>query len=377
MAERVCADDAETKTDQVRDTENSSGLADRALATATQEVYRRSSQRFDEWLDGPPTDAALADYLAVLFERGIAPATATVAVAGVADRAKREGLPSPFGGRTAGALSAFRRNAAHRGSGQVAGISWEQADRMSDLAESGGKPAGLRDALVIRLASDCMLRVSEVSALDVADISFVDDWLRVVVRRSKTDQEGNGSVLYGGPPTARLARRWLRKVSIADGALFRPVNKAGRIATNRLSSRTVREIIKHWAVHAGISDYISGHSLRVGTAQSLRDAGATTPELMAAGRWKRVETMACYTSTQDAATGPVARLRYGVVPPDGTRRGRTICQRVLKRLELTARIANKAAREARRTRRESRRTRQVVDNLRKSIARIEKAVIGS
>ena len=251
MAGHIRANGADNSSQQKQDTEMPD-LAARDLAAGTRDTYRRSTRRLDEWLDGSPTDAALADYLVVLFERGIAPATAGVAVAAVADRAKREGLPSPLGERTARALSAFRRDAADRGPGQVDGISWKQADRMADLAAASDIPAGLRDGLLIRLASDCLLRVAEASALDIADISFVDDWLQVIVRRSKTDQEGKGRALYAGPPTARLARRWLRTGGIADGPLFRPVNKAGRIAPTRLSARTMREIIKRRAAQAGI-----------------------------------------------------------------------------------------------------------------------------
>ena len=247
---------------------------------------------------------------------------------------------------------------------------------MADLAAASGNPAGLRDALLVRLASDCLLRVAEASALEVADISFVDDWLQVVVRRSKTDQEGTGRVLYAGPPTARLARQWLRTGGIADSALFRPVNKAGRIAPTRLSARTMREIIKRRAAQAGIKGRVSGHSLRVGAAQSLRDAGATMPELMAVGRWKRVETVACYTSTRNAAASPVAQLRYGVVPQDGGRRPQ-IRQGSFKCLKRTARMAKAAARESRRARRESKYARKAPKKLQKALAGIEKAMSGS
>jgi len=282
MAGRIRANATDSSTQQKQDTEMAD-LAARDLAAGTRGTYRRSSRRFDEWLDGPPTDAALADYLVVLFERGIAPATAGVAVAAVADRAKREGLPSPLGERTARALSAFRRDAADRGPGQVVGISWKQADRMADLARASGNPAGLRDALLIRLASDCLLRVAEASALDISDIAFVDDWLRVVVRRSKTDQEGKGRVLYAGPPTADLARRWLRTGDIADGALFRPVNKAGRIARTRLGARTMRENIKRRAAQAGIKGRVSGHSLR-----SARHSHCGTPGPRCRNSWRQV-----------------------------------------------------------------------------------------
>ena len=250
----------------------------------------------------------MAGYLGALFDRGLAAASAGTAVAALKDRARREGGPCPVGERTRQALCGFRRAAAGRGAGQVDGIRWEEADRMAELAESRGT-GGLRDALLVRIMSDCLLRGAEASALDVSDIRFVDGWLSVEVRRSKTDQEGRGAVLYAGPETARLARRWLKAAGAAAGPLFRPVNKAGRVAQTRLSVRSVRSIVKRCAADAGIGGSVSGHSLRAGSAQSLRDAGATMAELMAAGRWTRAETVARYTREQDAATGVVARLR--------------------------------------------------------------------
>ena len=184
---------------------------------------------------------------------------------------------------------------------------------MAKLAENLGTVGGLRDALLLRIMSDGMLRVGEAEALTVADIIFETDWLGVVVRRSKTDQEGRGEVAYGGPETARLARGWLQTAGIVDGALFRRVNKAGAVG-DKLGAHSMRAIIKRYAARAGLRGRFSGHSPRVGAAQSLRRRGAELPELMAAGRWQRPETMALYTRVQDAALGPVARYRYGAVP---------------------------------------------------------------
>ena len=252
-------------------------LAERDLSPGTHDRYRRALCSLDGWLAGrPPTDAALAGYLSALFHRGLAVATPGIVVAAVKDRAKREGASSPVGVLTNRALCAFRRNATGRGPGQVVGISWEQADRMVELAENRGSAAGLRDALLVRIMSDCLLRVGEASALDCSDIDFVGDWLEVVVRSSKTDQEGRGVALYAGPETARLARRWLQEAPIADGPLFRPVNKGGSVAGTRLSDRSMRDIVKRRKAEAGIEGRVSGHSLRIGAAQSLRDAGATT-----------------------------------------------------------------------------------------------------
>ena len=321
-------------------------LAERRLAPGTRHAYGRALLRLDGWLEGRPvTDGSLADYLGALFDRGLAPASAATAVAAAKDRARREGAASPAGTRTEDALSAYRRDGAGRGPGQVAGIQWKDSDRMADLAEGCGNVRGLRDALLVRIMSDGLLRVSEAEALDVADIALSKRKLLVTIRRSKTDQDGKGAVFRGGPDMARLARKWLDAAGIEEGPVFRPVNKDR-------------------AADAGIEGRVSGHSLRVGSAQSLRDRGATTVDLMDAGQWSRVETMLGYVRTQDAAPGPVARLRYGVRQPDarGSRpRGK----------------AGAARRERRWARQASKRLRRASKKVEKRLARIERAAIGS
>ncbi len=341
-------------------------LAERRLAPGTRHAYGRALLRLDDWLEGRPvTDESLADYLAALFDRGLAPASAATAVAAAKDRARREGAASPAGTRTAAALSAYRRDGAGRGPGQVAGVQWEDSDRMADKAERCGDARGLRDALLVRIMSDGLLRVSEAEALDVADIALSKGKLLVTIRRSKTDQDGRGVVFRGGPDTARLARKWLEAAGIEEGPVFRPVNKAGRVADARLGRRSVRDIVKRRAADAGIEGRVSGHSLRVGSAQSLRNRGATTADLMDAGRWSRVETMAGYVRAQDAALGPMARLRYGVGRPNG--RG----SRPRPRKAKTARRERRWARQA------SKRLRRASKKVEKGLARIERAVIGS
>ncbi|MCY3810757.1 MAG: hypothetical protein OXH15_03065, partial [Gammaproteobacteria bacterium] len=167
-------------------------LADEKHAAGTRQTYRRAVRGFDKWLAGRrETDAEVAAYLDHMFARGLSPNYAVVVVSAVEDRADREGAPSPVGDLTVRSLAAFRRNGAGRGTGQVDGIGWRDAKRMAKLAATRGDLAGLRDALYIRIASACLLRVSEASALDIGDLSFAGDGgLLVHVRRSKTDQEG-------------------------------------------------------------------------------------------------------------------------------------------------------------------------------------------
>ena len=68
------------------------------------------------------------------------------------------------------------------------------------------------------VASDALLRVSEVAALDVADVNPEEQM--VLIRRSKTDQEGEGAVDFQGQPTAERIRAWLLNSDLTVGALF-------------------------------------------------------------------------------------------------------------------------------------------------------------
>ena len=159
------------------------------------------------------------------------------------------------------------------------------------------------------VARDALLRVSEIAALDVADVSLAEQ--TVVIRRSKTDQEGAGAVQFLGKPTVERIRTWLRASGLAAGALFRVVNKSGRVYGERLTARSIRSIITRRARAAGVEGRVSGHSLRVGSAQSLATAGASLVEMQVAGRWESPNMPGHYAQGQLARQGAVARLRYG------------------------------------------------------------------
>ena len=122
---------------------------------------------------------------------------------------------------------------------------------------------------MIRLMSDCLLRISEVVAVNVEDIGKV-----LTVRSSKTDQEGEGTALYVGAPTHKAIRKYRKAAGIEEGALFRRVRWQKHITPDRLSVNGARNAIKRWAAEAGVEGFISGHSLRVGSAVSLARAGA-------------------------------------------------------------------------------------------------------
>ena len=298
-----------------------SELAGASLSAGTRRVYAGALARLDAALDGAPLeDVYLAAYLAMLFTAGKSPATLAQVVAAVRLRAKLAGAPSPTGPATDRMLAGARRKGRRRGRGQVTGVRWEQADAAAAVAARGDGSrndvslTALRDAAIIAVMSDAMLRVSELAALECADVEAdpEDGSGRLTIRRSKTDQEGAGTVQYLGPATLERVRVWTRAAGVSDGALFRRVRRGGRVIGERaLSPQAVRTIVKRRAGEAGVEGRVSGHSLRVGAAQSLAAAGASVVEMQVAGRWASPSMPGRYAQGELAARGAVARLRYG------------------------------------------------------------------
>ncbi len=157
-----------------------------------------------------------------------------------------------------------------------------------------------------------MLRASEVAALQVADISYKPDGTgTVTIRSSKTDQEGRGSVQFLGPPTVARIQAWVEGAGIRAGPLFRRVFVGGsRVGDKKMNVDSVRKIIQKRCAAIGIVEHVSGHSLRVGGAQSLAAGGASLPEMQTAGRWESPQMPGHYARGQLATKGAVARIKY-------------------------------------------------------------------
>jgi integrase len=113
---------------------------------------------------------------------------------------------------------------------------------------------GVRDRALLLVGFAGAFRRSELVSLDVADIAFNADGLVVQVRRSKTDQEGEGRKVglpFGSNPLTcpvRSLRAWLDMAGIVSGPIFRPVDRHGNLGTQRLTDQvggaggeTVRE----------------------------------------------------------------------------------------------------------------------------------------
>ena len=230
----------------------------------TLKAYRRALVELDAWRDAELNDSVLAMYITELHQCGKAPSTIAQVVAAVKWQAKNIDRPDVVGAITLRTLAGIRREGKERGRGQVDGLTWKDVERVSSFAEASRTLAGLRDSALINLMSDCLLRISEVVAVNVGDIK--GSTLRI--KSSKTDQEGRGEALYICESTRRVIKRYLRKSGIDRGALFRRVRYQQHLGKGRLTANGARDAIKRWSAEAGVEGFISGHSLRVGSAVS-------------------------------------------------------------------------------------------------------------
>ena len=146
-----------------------------------------------------------------------------------------------------------------------------------DAIDDGAK--GTRDRALLLIGFAGALRRSELVALDVADIEHVRRGIVLYLRHSKTDQDGEGqkiAIPFGRTrwcPVAALDA-WLEASGISEGAIFRPVDRHGRVRNARLSGEAVSLVVRERAAAAGLDQTgYSGHSLRAGLATSAAQAG--------------------------------------------------------------------------------------------------------
>lgn len=180
-------------------------------------------------------------------------------------------------------------------------------ERVCAFCEADKTIAGLRDSAMIRLMSDCLLRISEVVAVNVGDVQRST----LLIKLSKTDQEGRGESLYICERSRQVIKRYREKANISRGALFRQIRRGDHPQDGRLTDVSARRIIKRRAKNAGVEGFISGHSLRVGSAVSLAQAGASVVDMQTAGRWKSSQMPAHYAKAELAERGAVARFFDG------------------------------------------------------------------
>ncbi|MBX5463831.1 MAG: tyrosine-type recombinase/integrase [Steroidobacteraceae bacterium] len=282
-------------------------LAD-AIPQNTARSYRTQWTAFTAWCATtgwqplPAGDDVVTEYAAHLIRAGKAPGSIAVALSVIRTRHDLAGLPKPETTAARKLLHAYRRQRADAGIHDrqahpaVAGEIRRMLDVIGDpaLADEKKLPQVLRDRVILLLGFGMFARRSELSGLNLSDVTETGNGLVVRLARSKTDQTARGTervLLYAPRPDAcpvRAVRDWrafLAGRGIDSGPLLYRINRHGQLL-GRLSGQGVAVVLDRLGRAAGIG-HLSGHSLRAGAATSAAEAGATSGQIEEGGGWAK------------------------------------------------------------------------------------------
>ena len=145
-----------------------------------------------------------------------------------------------------------------------------------------------RDKSLILIGFGGGFRRTELISIDYQDLEFVPEGLKITLRKSKTDQFGEG-MIKGLPyftneiycPIVNL-KKWLEISKIKSGPIFRRFSKGSSLTDKRLTDQSVVLLIKKYLNLAGIeNNNFAGHSLRSGFATVAAESGADERSIMA------------------------------------------------------------------------------------------------
>jgi site-specific recombinase XerD len=147
----------------------------------------------------------------------------------------------------------------------------------------------IRDKALVLIGFSGGFRRSELVDLEYEDIEFVTEGVKIFVKRSKTDQSGEGmikAIPYFDNENfcpVKALDKWIVEAELNDGKIF------------NISDKSVALIIKKYANYAGLDAHrYAGHSLRSGFATSTADSGAEERNIMAMTGHKSAEMVRRY-----------------------------------------------------------------------------------
>lgn len=284
------------------DVERTLGYAENEKAPRTRHIYAADFRDFGRWCAGRglpalPADAGtVAAYLSALAGSGLRAATIGRKVAAIGYRHRIDGHPSPTANEGVRAvMRGIRRTIGTASTHRKAAATADIVEQM--LAACSDNLAGIRDRALIAVGFASAMRRSELVALETTDLAEHREGIIITIRRSKTDQEGQGQQValpHGSRirPVEHLAR-WLDAASIADGRVFRSVvsgHVGGSMTAFALSLR-----IKLLARRAGLdAATFSGHSLRAGYVSSAVQHGASPVAIAEQTRHRSLDMILAY-----------------------------------------------------------------------------------
>ena len=285
--------------------------ADASRAASTQRAYASDWRRFSAWCAAralatlPADPRVVAVFLAAEAAAGSAPLTIGRRLAAIGWMHRRAGLQPPQ--KREGAAAILEVIAGIRRSHGIAPVKKHAADadvlRNVLRAIPGEDLRSVRDRALLAIGMAGAFRRSELVALQVSDVEWVKEGLRVTIRRGKTDQEGAGATI-AIPEGRRLRPKalldaWVQQGGVVDGFLFRRLirGKAGEatVSAAAMSDRAVARLVQARVFAAGYDPAsFAGHSLRSGFLTAAARSGASIFKMREVSRHKSMQVLADY-----------------------------------------------------------------------------------
>jgi len=271
-----------------------------AKAQRTRDTYAARWAAFEAWAGDrglcplPCLPNVLAMFLIDEAKRGISPASMQVSISAIASKHTDAGIArpnQPHKDPHVGEIWKGIRCTHGRAPRRVNPLLIDELRQLVCVLDLTTL-IGLRDHALLAIGFSGALRRSELTALQVKDVTFTSKGLRVFIAKSKTDQQSQGQTV--ALPAKRLSdcpvralQAWLDATGITEGPIFRRVDRHGNIGPNALRSREVARCVQRHAAAAGLdAASYAGHSLRAGLCSSAAQAGKTDRSIQRQGRWR-------------------------------------------------------------------------------------------
>src|ERR1700733_11072470 len=188
-------------------------------------------------------------------------------------------------------------------------LGWKDIKEFIDSAGVGLRAD--RERAMLCVAYETLARRGELVALEVRDIDFHPDGTGIaLIRRGKTDAEGQGRSAYLSRETVRWLKIWLEHAGINEGTLFRRLIGQNQIG-GPLNPGSIAPIFKRVAQWIGMPErylkLVSGHSTRVGATQDLAALDIDLAAITQAGGWKSTRMPLQYAEKINAARSGMAK----------------------------------------------------------------------
>ncbi len=299
-----------------------------ARAPATRRAYDSDWRIFQAWCVPraiaplPAAPEAVAIFLSAEAQAGVRPSTIGRRLAAIGYMHAQAGYDPPQ--QQPGAVAIRNAVAGIRRTHGIKKVQKRAADgdMLRDMLRACDSPAGgdaggdmggngardsiraVRDRALLAIGMAAALRRSELVALEIDDVAITPEGLLITIRKSKTDQDGEGAII--AVPEGRriqpkaLLLAWIARAGFDTGPLFRKLTPQGRITAKPMSDRGVALVVKVRAAAAGYDPaQVSGHSLRAGFLTEAARQGATVFKMKEVSRHKSLEILSDYVRNHE------------------------------------------------------------------------------